>query len=234
MADMKRFLLVSIAAAAVLSAPALAADMPARAPVYKAAPAALFDWTGFYVGATAGWAWGNSEQTQGAAHVDYNVDGFVGGGTIGYNWQFSPNWVVGIEADFSGSDIYGSGPSSATFGCGASNKCETRVTSFGTVRGRLGYAVDRTLYYATGGWAYARQHADIFNTALGFDGRVSSNGYAVGGGIEQAFAGNWTAKIEYLYIGLGRDTYAPALVPPARVETNFSVVRVGLNYKFGH
>lgn len=226
---MRKFLIAAVAALGCLTTSALAADMFVKPPAYK--PAQLFNWTGFYAGITAGWARGNSEHTSPGAHVDYDIDGFVGGGTIGYNWQFNPNWVVGIEADFSGADIYGSGPSSATFGCGGSNKCETRVTSFGTVRGRIGYAVDRTMYYGTAGWAFAHQRADLLNLAV-VDGRVTSNGWTAGGGLEQAFANNWTWKIEYLYVGLDKDPYA-FFFTPFRVETNFSVVRVGVNYQFG-
>src|ERR1700730_4212330 len=95
---MKRLLLSGIALAALaIAAPASAADMPTRGPVYKAAPAPLFNWTGFYVGGNAGYSWPDD--------ANLNPKGWSGGGQVGYNWQYAPNWVFGLEADMSGSDI---------------------------------------------------------------------------------------------------------------------------------
>ena len=121
-------------AALVFGAPANAADAPIKGPYYKAAP--VFSWTGFYIGAHVGYGWGDA--FDGAAFVD--IDGAFGGAQLGYNWQFNRNWVFGIETDISASDI----------GVGGFN-----VDWFGSTRVRLGYAMDRTLFYATAGIGYA-------------------------------------------------------------------------------
>ena len=95
---MKRLFLSGIALAMLaVSAPAIAADMPSRSPVYKAAPLPIFNWTGFYAGVHAGYGWGDSE--------NLSPNGWFGGGQVGYNWQFTPSWVFGLEADLSGADI---------------------------------------------------------------------------------------------------------------------------------
>ncbi len=183
---MKKFLFSGAALAVLaLATPAFAADMPSRGPVYKAAPAAtLFNWTGFYIGAHGGYGWGDF----GGA----SPEGGFGGGQIGVNYQFAPNWVWGVEADVSGSGV------KDDF-LGASVKTDV----FGTARLRLGYTVDRTMIYGTGGLAWA-------DTKLN-DGLVSNSqtnfGWTIGGGLEYAFAPNWTAKVEYLYADYGRDTY---------------------------
>src|ERR1700690_3137521 len=96
---MKKRLLLSgiVLAALAIAAPVSAADMPTRAPVYKAAPVALFNWTGFYVGGHGGYGWGDADNLA--------PTGWFGGGQVGYHWQYAPNWVFGLEADISGSNI---------------------------------------------------------------------------------------------------------------------------------
>ena len=129
------------------------------------------------------------------------------------------------------------------------NTFSSRMDFFGTVRGRLGYVFDRTLIYATGGFAYGdvRNSASFFGTAgnLQFSGSTNKieTGYTVGGGIEHAFAPNWTVKGEYLYYNLGRNTVNVAIVPGAigaggtGYNSTFSndghIGRIGVNYKFG-
>lgn len=119
-----------------------------------------------------------------------------GGGQIGYNWQFNRNWVFGIEADLMAVD--------APF-----------IDYLGTVRGRLGYAAGNVLFYGTGGLAYTR--------LSGFGVSTTATGFAVGGGIEWAFAPQWSVKAEYLYYRLERDG----------VEADFNTVKLGVNYRFG-
>jgi len=106
---------------------AFAADMPVKAPM---APVATpYNWSGLYVGAVAGGAWGSSVQyfttAPGGSTDRYNIQGINGGGTIDYNWQFDPHWVAGIEVDFSGAHIKGAGISSVSYGCGI--ECSTNV-----------------------------------------------------------------------------------------------------------
>jgi outer membrane immunogenic protein len=261
---MKRFLPGTGALAALcLSIPAFAADLPAR--VTKAPPALVspaYNWSGFYLGVSAGYTFAEDEDitTTGQAagninnvaigarpgRVRLDRDGFIGGGQMGYNWQVSPNWVFGLEADISYVDIR---RDVAVIGTtGLNNIFRTRMDYLGTVRGRIGYAWDRTLLYATGGLAYAEIENSVnFFGPLGqlqFTGNNSrtETGYAVGGGIEHAFAPNWTVKAEYLFYDLGDNTVNVAVIPNSggggtgynsRFENDGHIVRVGLNYKFG-
>lgn len=186
-------------------------------------------------------------------------EGFIGGGQIGYNWQVMPNWVLGIEADIQYTDLResvngltvlpGVGANGTAAGT-RSNLFTTEMEYFGTVRGRLGYSWDKTLLYATGGLAYGevKNSATFTGVAPGFatqfvgQRRGTETGYAVGGGIEHAFAPNWSVKAEYLYYDLG-DTSISVLniAGPAgaggpgynsRFENTGHIARVGLNYKF--
>ncbi|HEX5211096.1 MAG TPA: outer membrane beta-barrel protein [Pseudolabrys sp.] len=256
------FLTVATATAfTIAAAAALAADMPR--PAYKAPPPApaYFSWTGFYLGVNFGGGWahephelfngipGNSE-----GGFTHDPRGVIGGGQIGYNWQFAPwfGWgtgaVLGVEADFQGSSqtstVNGAftdpifGP--VTFSGGA----EDRLKWFGTVRGRAGIAFDRVLVYGTGGWAFgnvtldgtlASSNAGGPLTATAFNTSNTMNGWTAGGGIEWAFLDHWSAKLEYLYIDFGRrDDVAIPAGPFIITNGHFidNVARAGVNYKF--
>jgi outer membrane immunogenic protein len=264
---MTRFLLGTTALVLMGVTAASAADLGPR--TYTKAPmiaAPIFTWTGFYAGVNAGYGFsenGNVTTTGQAAANVLNVaggarpgsfgvsnDGFVGGGQMGYNWQFAPTWVFGLETDIAYTDFRKTNTinTPALNGVDRLNNNFSRGLEYlGTVRGRLGYTWDRTLLYATGGFAYGevRNGADFFGPAgqLQFTGRDGGTrtGYTVGGGIEHAFAANWTAKAEYLYYDLGRDTVNVAVVPGSGgggtgYDTSFKndghVIRAGLNYKF--
>jgi outer membrane immunogenic protein len=208
---MKKFLLTGAALAVLaLATPAFAADMAARGPVYKAAPAVapLFNWTGFYIGGHGGYGWGD------ASGLDTN--GWFGGGQIGVNYQFAPNWVWGVEADISGGKIDGGNAATAAF----------KTDVFGTARLRLGYTVDRVMFYGTGGLAWADSKA----TLVGVSDTQSNFGWAAGGGIEYAFAPNWSAKIEYIHADYGSDNYA--LAPTTSINLKTDTVKFGVNYLF--
>jgi outer membrane immunogenic protein len=183
-------------------------------------------------------------------------DGFVGGGQIGYNYQIG-SWVIGVEADLQYADLNNTGNGTrnrATFNgvdvagfTGAQNANFGGIDWFGTVRGRLGFAWDRVLVYGTGGFAYGG--ADNNNND-GFDGFRNRNddtrtGYVAGGGIEYAFTPNFTGKIEGLYVNLERSRdngfigtqagYGAVYTTAAGRRNNdsdFAVIRAGLNYKF--
>jgi len=218
---MKKFMLSCVALGAIaVAAPALAADLPTRGPVYKAAPAApLFSWTGFYVGGHVGYGWGDAT-AQNNGWGSANTHGWFGGGQIGYNYQFAPNWVWGAEADISAGAI--SGDSSAS-----PLTRQFKTDLFGTARLRLGYAVDRTLFYGTGGLAWANSKANWID-----DRDTQTNiGWALGGGIEYAFAPNWTAKIEYMHADYGHDDYA--ILPTTSISLKTDTVKLGVNYLFG-
>jgi outer membrane immunogenic protein len=222
---------VGLIAFAIAVQPSAAADVPVKAPVANApATAPLFNWTGFYVGATAGWGWGNSRicnESNGECSPEFDVDGFVAGGTVGYNWQMGSAWVAGLEADLSYSDIRGIDRDQVVFGCGAG--CRTELEWFGTARVRLGPAFDRFLPYVTGGLAFGAIDA----TSVGLSGGSTRTGWTVGAGAEFAFAPNWSAKLEYLYVDL--DSFIFFSSPGNILSTNegrFHVVRAGLNYRF--
>jgi outer membrane immunogenic protein len=264
---MKKLTVVGIALLAGTTL-ASAADLrraPVKAP--PPPPVPVWSWTGFYIGVHAGYGFGADDNVDttgqapanianvlgGArpANVSLDRDGFVGGGQIGYNWQFAPNWLFGIEADISYTDFRESttvttlplaGPGTLN------NTFSSRIDWLGTVRGRLGYVFDRTLIYATGGLAYGdvRNSVDFFGTAgqLQFTGSTSGieTGYTVGGGIEHAFLPNWTVKGEYLFYDLGSRTVNVAVIPGSggggtgynsMFKNDGHIARIGLNYKFG-
>lgn len=214
---MKKIISSGVAVAALLvAAPAFAADLqqpyPTKAPVI--APAPVFSWTGFYIGANAGYGWGSGE---GAADVlGLNPDGFIGGGQIGYNIQLDNNIVLGVEADIQGSSL-----KDTAFGV------EQKMDYFGTVRARVGYAFDHIMPYVTGGWAWG--HNEVTNDLTGSSANGTLSGWTVGGGVEYAFTNNWTVKAEYLYMDLGEDYYDSI---GADSGLTASVVRAGINYKF--
>ncbi len=196
---MKKILLSGVALAALfVAAPASAADVPVRGPVYKAAPAPVFNWTGFYFGGHIGYGWGD------AGGLD--ADGFLGGLQAGYNWQLSRNWVFGIEADISGTDM--------------NNAFPAHVDYLGTLRARIGYTWDRTMLYGTGGLAWNRAAIAGFHD--------TDTGYALGLGIEWAFAPNWSTKVEYMYYNFDNNAAF------AGADFDASTIKVGLNYRFGY
>jgi outer membrane immunogenic protein len=246
--------------------PTTAADIAVKAPVYKAPPVvALWSWTGFYAGLNVGYSGGRSRTTENffdngtgallsTINNSFNMNGVIGGGQVGYNWQFN-NWVAGIEADFQGSGQKGS----RSFVCPAA-ACANAVTDnlteklpwFGTVRGRFGVTVTPTvLAYVTGGLAYGEVKNNLTVTGTNgvtpvsamFSNSTTKAGWTVGAGLEGQIVGNWTARIEYLYMDLGTVTsgtfVTPVMAPSGGfVTTNLSsrvtdnIVRIGVNYKF--
>jgi outer membrane immunogenic protein len=273
---MKRMFIGIAAIASLLSTSALAADL---APHMPAPIVAVYDWTGFYIGGNIGYSWGRSSDTStltnGAGTVLFtsadrtNLNGVVGGGQIGYNWQMQ-NWLWGLEADIQGTDEKGTRNFTCPAGvCTPSTilpgnfalpvvvpgaavplALYQKIDWFGTVRGRVGVLVDpKVLLYATGGLAYGEvKSSETIGAFTGFSSTSIKAGYTVGAGIEGAIGGNWTAKLEYLYVDLGRTSGSFATTIPAfgagvvasgtltsgyssRITDN--VLRVGLNYRFG-
>jgi len=277
---MKKIISAGIGLLALTGA-AAAADLPVKAPVYKAPPVIVdpWTWTGVYVGVNAGYSWGRSN-----THVDYfntvtglpiappagsitdvkfNLNGGIAGAQIGANWQ-NGIWVIGGEADIQWSGQKGS----ALFTCavapgggvagpcfpnltftppglaGATLALDQKLQWFGTVRARLGVTPAPTvLLYVTGGLAYGEiETSGILTggfplTSVSFSQSTTKSGWTVGGGVEGRLSGNWTGKIEYLYMDLG--TVSGTVVnTPALIGANWSshitdnILRVGLNYKF--
>ncbi|CAH1668393.1 outer membrane protein [Chelatococcus asaccharovorans] len=232
---------VALTVIAAGSASALAADLPSRT-VVPVAPIVipLFTWTGFYAGVNAGYG-GNTNDNNDRydpyagtyGNNDSSDGGFVGGAQIGYNYQFG-QFVAGIEADIQYADLGSSRDNNEwsyyyyTQNKGAlpyygTNSGGNSVEWFGTVRARLGFALDRALIYATGGFAYGGGGNDNNNDELyayygsnaaanGYpwyygrkNGNDSSAGWVVGGGLEYAFTDSLTVKLEGLYVNLGSD-----------------------------
>lgn len=205
--------------------PAAAADLPQR-PVYKApivAPA--FNWTGFYAGVYGGYAFGSG-----------NTDGFNGGmagGTIGYNWQgLGSPWVFGLEADGGWTNF---GDSITTTVGAVTATASSEAQAMATFRARVGYAWDRTMFYATGGGAFLNNKLSATVAAPGIAVGISDTqnhwGYAVGAGIEHAFLPNWSAKVEYLFLGLGSENYFGGAFNSGDLDVH--TIKFGLNYRFG-
>ena len=265
-----RFVISVVAAVMLGAGAAAAADMPLKAPVTAAPPAPA--WTGFYLGANAGGG-------QARSSISYRGNDFLstvflgvlplpgvadssirplGGLQAGYNYQFAPRWVAGLEADFDWADIKTSGQS--TF-FALNMTVNERIKWFGTLRGRLGYLpVPDLLAYVTGGLAYGRiaRSGSWTGTALGLGGGFSVScvgaavcmegssseeklGWALGGGLEYALRQRWSVKAEYLYIQFSGAITETAVTPlagtapssfSADFRTGLNIVRLGLNYRF--
>jgi outer membrane immunogenic protein len=218
-----------VAALALLAMPfaAEAADMPIKTPYYKGSPRsviAYYNWTGFYAGLNFGYGFGTSNWDFPAVSV--KPKGMMVGGTLGYNWQAGAI-VYGIEGDLDWADVKGS----ATCLAGTLT-CETKNDWLGTARVRLGYAFDRWLPYVTGGGAFGNVKATATPAALGGSANKTQIGWTFGAGLEYAFMGNWSAKLEYLYVDLGK--FDTGFTTPVADNVTFkeNIIRAGINYKF--
>jgi outer membrane immunogenic protein len=235
---------------------ASAADMPVKVKAPPPAPV-YYNWTGFYLGVNLGGAWARQSGTlfvgsDPVAIIDRRMNGVIGGGQIGYNWQFAPwfGWgngtVLGLEADIDGSSQKSDWNFSVIdpIAGPASGSGTDRIQWFGTVRGRAGIAFDRWLPYVTGGWAYGHRNIEgavtVGGVATSFDAsKTNTNGWTVGGGVEWAFWDHWTAKLEYLHLEFNNDNnvfvVTPVVAAPVTVTTGHlrdDLVRAGVNYKF--
>ena len=223
---MKRLLLAGAALSVASATAASAADMQAR-PYTKAPPPALvspaYNWSGFYIGAMGGYAFGSG---------DNEGSGGFGGGTIGYNWQFfgSP-FVLGVEVDAAGASIKDSLTEDQG---GLLVTQDNKVNALGSVTGRAGFAMDAALIYAKGGYAWANNKATISAPALGITSSDSQthSGYTLGGGVEYMFAPNWSAKGEYMFTSLGSENYNLLGDQLASGAIDFHTIKVGVNYRF--
>jgi outer membrane immunogenic protein len=309
---MKRIFIGIAGIASLLTTSALAADLAPH--MYTKAPApvvAVYDWTGFYIGGNVGYSWGRSSTTQSftdsvtgtllaAYPTKFNLDGVIGGGQAGYNWQ-RDKWVFGLEADIQGSAEKGSTnavcpgnttiftppggsstPAAVSSACSLGHAGDTnafnvngqavsdalsqKIDWFGTFRGRIGstFIAPTLLAYVTGGLAYG--DVKTTNTVSGtnvtnpggqgvnggtiltpvsatFGNSSIRAGWTLGAGIEGVISGNWTAKLEYLYIDLGNvsgSIVTPVVAPSGNFVTasynshvTDNILRVGVNYRWG-
>lgn len=259
---MKKVLLAGVAAATLFAAGAAnAADLTHRHVPAPVVVAPIFTWTGFYVGVNAGYAWNNKSNNNNALFTynntlyafgngsnNNNNGGFTGGGQLGYNYQFG-QFVAGLEADINYADLkhnnnnnfaFAVNPASipATIAVGGSGQ---GIEWFGTVRARLGVAFDRSLVYATGGFAYGGGGNNNHNYYYWNNSNNNNRtGWTLGAGFEYAITNNITARLEGLYVDLGKKNNGNFLVVNNNFvavnnrnhRNEFGVVRAGLNYKF--
>ena len=193
--------------------PALAADLPA---VRKAENYVTrnFDWTGFYLGVGGGYGATTTE--------DLDMKGGFAGGQVGYNFQ-TGNLVLGVEGDFHWANI------ERTIGVGIADASAT-IQSFGTVRGRVGFAADQFMLYGTGGVAFANNKLSAGVPGFTLSDAQWHVGWTAGAGVEVAFNRNWSGKVEYLYSGFSSADYFNGTIASGEVE--LSTVKVGVNYRF--
>lgn len=216
--------MLSLGAVAV----AAAADMPTKAPVYKApAVVAPYNWTGCYVGANVGGAWARSHDNIPAypASFDINTSSVIGGAQVGCNYMFPERWVVGIEGDWDWMSLKGDNLTTA-----GAERYFVKWNSLGTLRGRLGYAWDRTLFYVTGGGAWAHLSAANYIPTAFADQSATYSGWTAGLGVEYALTQNWIVGAEYLHAGFGSKNFVYA--GPNSVDNRIDLIRARVSFKF--
>jgi outer membrane immunogenic protein len=238
----KALLTITLVAFAAAGA-AGAADLPVKAPPMAPVP---YNWTGCYVGIEGGGNWGRSNHTAvtpNPANNDRPIDkafdlsGVLVGGTLGCNYQAS-NWVFGIENDLSWTNKSGSAPDIPPFNIAATSQTSERWID--TLRGRLGVAWDRVLFYGTGGAAFAGTAVNICAPRACAGDSQSRTGWVAGGGVEYAVWQNLSLKLEYLHADFGTGRYInPPVTTPAGgtivtrdVRLTDDIVRAGLNWRF--
>jgi len=254
---MKRILLAGAFALAA-GGQALAADLPQPGPPPPRAPATylpvapVYNWTGFYIGGNIGGSWqqGSFGDPYGNSFSTNNQFTGTGGGQVGGNYEFSNGVLVGVEAMFDWRFNSGNtsntvslvGPGGVPTGASASVTVNNQWLT--TVTGRLGYAWDRLLVYGKGGGAWVGSNNPTFNVSGASTTVSTSNnnyGWTVGAGLEYAFWGNWSARVEYDYIGLTNQTFTltngggglPAGDQFSGSGRNVQMFTAGINYKFG-
>jgi len=268
---MRKLWVGSIGLVAAAIGPGWAADLPKR-PVYKAPPPVvasvpLFSWTGCYLGGHVGGGWGRKEFSDpiGALFappgevVRVNTSGFLGGGQIGCDWQFAPNWVIGIEGAASWADIKGD-----TFVPVTPGTLHAKTDFLASATGRVGWTWDRWMLFAKSGAAWDHDKYDFTGqtllpcfgepgglldcvtkvkavpTAFDFAASETRTGWTVGAGVEWAFWNNWSAKLEYDFYEFGRRRLTfvdstgnfPGLAVPVDIDQRIHTVKFGINYRF--
>lgn len=258
---MKKLIFTGVAVAALLATPAMAADLPVKAPALV--PPAAPSWAGLYVGLGLGGRWGTTTWNTTVADFtgpvlldassphDFDNSSFHVSGYVGYNFQFG-NWVTGLEADLgwgnSEETLAGFPGLLINHAPPGDDRSSVKLKWDGSVRGRLGFLVTPTvLLYATGGWAFQNINSAAsctLNTGWCNGVNVQStsfdetlNGWTIGGGAEMMFARNWLLRAEYRYSDFGTQTntylVAPADAFTANLKTKTNIARVGIAYKFG-
>ena len=240
----KRIASALLIASNVVGGAAWAADLPVKAPLVPV----FYDWTGFYIGGNVGAAGGTASFSDSlrplpSAFSSSNSGSFVGGGQIGVNYEFRSGLVVGAEAMFdwlsNASTTFTA--SNATAGAATGTINSRWIT---TTTGKVGFAWDRLLAYGKAGAAWVGGTTNSFTaggTPVGVSINSSSGGWTAGAGVEFAFAGNWSARVEYDFIELQNQTFTVPGAPATRFagdtisfnSRTAQMITAGLNYKFG-
>jgi len=245
---MNKIALGLVATAAVFSTQAFAADMPVKAPPSPVTSA--YDWSGWYVGGNVGYGVAGDPSSEifitpggtSFSNEPFTLSpaGAIGGAQTGVNFQ-TGRWVLGIEGDWQWSGQRNSVcVQTCSVGIGPFNAqltADQEITWLATLRGRVGYADGAFLWYVTGGGALGQVNMNSVSTNVPASLNRTQGGFAIGGGVETAVTGNWTAKLEYLYIGLGAitDTFTGPFVGSTQAvhsDIRDNIVRLGLNYRF--
>jgi high affinity Mn2+ porin len=214
-----------------LVGPAAAADLPVKAPQIQS----VFDWTGLYIGAHAGFSRGSSSAVLSdpfPAATSNVFDGMIGGVQAGYNVRLPSGLLLGVEADFSFPNYLTSNSVVSRLATARSDITE-QWDYVGTARGRLGYATGSWLVYATGGLAFAGERF-LNSPAIGSDEKILHTrlGWVAGGGVEYGFAPHWSVRLEYLYSQFERTAVRFPSATMYSSSLDFQSLRVGLNRKF--
>jgi outer membrane immunogenic protein len=232
---MKKFLLGTVALVALgATVPALAADLGAR-PAYTKAPvyaAPIYNWTGFYIGGHVGGAFNGDSNFNGLGTGNNNNGRFLGGVQAGADYQFAPNWVVGIEGQYSWLAKNNDG---VVFPGGFVYTANQRA--LGSATARLGYTWGPGLLYVKGGYAFSDNDDNLTFLGAAFPFTLNDShrdGYTVGAGFEYMFAQNWSGKVEYQYYNFGNTSFVNPLplVAFGSVRNDDHTVKAGINYRF--
>jgi outer membrane immunogenic protein len=246
---MKKLLLgaAGLVAALSMAAPAVAADLAARP--YTKAPAmvaAIYDWSGFYIGINGGGAssrkcWdinnnGGLAVTPAFREGCHDATGGVVGGQLGYRWQ-AASWVFGVEAQGDWANLKGSN-ASLFFAPGVTNR--TKVDAIGLFTGQVGYAWNNVLWYVKGGAAVTNDKYNGQVLGVNVDtGNETRWGGTVGTGVEVSFAPNWSVAFEYDHLFMGNRNVTLtnvgvgglSRIDNIRQDVDMGTVRV--NYRWG-
>lgn len=263
---MRRALFIAALSACFVGAVQLAyaADMPTKAPMPAIAPMAppvvAYNWTGFYIGGHFGGGWGhhtvtnvgslNSTNFPAGTSFSGDTSGVLGGAQIGYDWQFNPNWLVGIAGDWAWTGIKGDDVNPSTVDPTIVNHTHRETTWLATLTGRIGYvAANDWLLYAKGGAAWAHGKSNSFTTnAAGAtltttESSSTRSGWTVGAGTEYRFARNWSIFAEYDYVDFGTKTisnnvtFGTGSIPTGSTllrdnKSHLNIIKGGVNFRF--
>ena len=249
---MRLFVLAALCVGSTTAA--FAADLPPpmapppRAPAtYVPAPIPYYNWSGFYIGGNLGWGFSSpsASDTLGSSIASTTSQSFLGGGQVGANWEFGPGVVIGAEADFDWLPNTSNAITATPPGGGPAATATINNRWLTLVDARLGYAWDRLLVYGKGGWAFggvSNSNINVGGTPLLASASNSNNGWTAGAGLEYAFWGTWSARVEYDFVRFNNATYTVSGAAANGVFANdvitsnnrqINLITVGLNYKFG-